>query len=78
MIQDIDRNDNINIKLIDFGFAKELKERQLFVRQLGSDHYLSPEVVKGEPYDEKVDIWSATVCVYIMLNEYLPFYGKGS
>ena len=78
MIEDMTDESKIIIKLIDFGFAKELDKGAMFSQQLGSDHYLAPEVIRGDLYDEKIDIWSATICIYIMLCEYLPFYGKGS
>ena len=36
---------------------------------------MPPEIVKGEPYDEKVDIWSAGVVVFVMLSGKPPFSG---
>lgn len=37
---------------------------------------MPPEIVKGESYDEKVDIWSAGIVVYVMLSGRPPFAGK--
>lgn len=36
---------------------------------------MPPEIIKGESYDEKVDIWSAGVVVYVMLSGKPPFTG---
>lgn len=36
---------------------------------------MPPEIVKGEKYDKKVDIWSAGVVVYVMLSGKPPFIG---
>lgn len=36
---------------------------------------MAPEIVKSEMYNDKVDVWSATIVIYTLLNEELPFYG---
>jgi len=39
---------------------------------------MAPEIVKNETYNDKVDIWSATIVIYALLCEELPFFGKDS
>ena len=38
--------------------------------------YFAPEKFNDTQYDEKVDIWSATVCIYVLLVGELPFFGN--
>jgi len=43
---------------------------------LGTPLYTAPEIILQKKYDVKVDIWSASVIVYVMLTGKQPFYGK--
>jgi len=42
---------------------------------LGTAYYIAPEILKGN-YDEKCDIWSIGVILYIILSGIPPFNGK--
>ena len=37
---------------------------------------MAPEIIERQGYDFKVDVWSATIIIYVLLSEELPFYGK--
>ncbi|KAH0795137.1 CAMK family protein kinase [Histomonas meleagridis] len=61
-----------NIRLIDFGLGNVL-ETGVLKTACGSAAYAAPEVIKGNPYDSKADIWSAGVVLYVMSVGKLPF-----
>lgn len=67
-------DDNHNIRIIDFGFAKETDHGNCFKTHCGSILYAAPELLLGEEYTEKVDIWSAGVMLFIMTTGSFPFY----
>ena len=65
---------NGNLKLGDFGFCKTLgKENDMASTMLGSPIYMAPELLKGEIYTSKADIWSLGVVLFEMLFGFCPF-----
>lgn len=74
------KDEDSPIKVIDFGLSrvttdmkKEGKQVHMTTR-VGTAYYVSPEVLQGY-YDEKCDIWSAGVMLYILLSGDPPFNG---
>ena len=62
------------LKLGDFGFCKHLTTaEELSHTMLGSPIYMAPEVLNGEVYTNKTDIWSLGVILYRMLFGKCPF-----
>mgnify|MGYP003328626391 CR=1 FL=1 len=60
------RNDGILVKLTDFGFSTFKPQGGKLNKGVGSRYYIAPEILKKHSYDEKIDVWSATVVVYIL------------
>lgn len=48
----------------------------VFAGFAGTPGYLSPEVVKREPYGPSVDVWACGVIMYILLVGYPPFWDE--
>jgi len=63
------------IKVTDFGLSKDFGTASLRT-SCGTPDYVAPEVLKGQPYDNMVDIWSIGVITYILLCGFPPFYGN--
>lgn len=65
------------VKLADFGLAIEVQgDQQAWFGFAGTPGYLSPEVLKKEPYGKAVDIWACGVILYILLVGYPPFWDE--
>ena len=68
------RNEFFTIKLIDFGTSDKLSKGKMCKVQIGTPFYIAPEVLSNS-YNEKCDLWSCGVILYIMLCGDPPFYG---
>ena len=75
MITKREKNNCLQVKLIDFGTAKMFEKGQSENRYVGSSYYMAPEVLKRK-YDEKCDLWSIGVILYILLTGRPPFDGN--
>ena len=63
------------LKLIDFGCSKIFnKYKKNFEDTIGTLVYCSPEVLLNN-YNEKCDIWSCGVIMYLLLSKEFPFFG---
>lgn len=67
--------DNFKAKVADFGFSK-MFDNQNLNQMLGSPLYMAPEIIKKQVYDEKVDIWSTGVLLYILFCGKPPFVAQ--
>lgn len=70
-----------SLKLIDFGLSFEWKEDMRAElkakgenKLIGTSYYIAPEILKGD-YNEKCDIWSLGVILYILVTAVPPFDG---
>ena len=56
---------NLDIKLTDFGISRALTKNYGFCfEQAGTLPYCSPEVIRGEPYNQKTDVWALGCILY--------------
>lgn len=78
LIESLNSSGNkLEIKLTDFGCADFFSEEDgLMGGQVGSNNCMAPEMLQNQRYDCKVDIWSLSVVIYILLSGEMPFYGK--
>ncbi|XP_019509174.1 PREDICTED: serine/threonine-protein kinase SIK2 isoform X2 [Hipposideros armiger] len=69
-------DNNMNIKIADFGFGNFFKNGELLATWCGSPPYAAPEVFEGQQYEgPQLDIWSMGVVLYVLVCGALPFDG---
>jgi len=71
-----DKSDKYQVKIIDFGLAKQSKE--LMSMPCGTPGYVAPEILKRRKYHKEVDVWSLGVITYILLCGFPPFHDDGN
>lgn len=66
------------LKLIDFGFSDQYRDdpEHVMTDVVGTSYFLAPEIAKQSGYNEKCDLWSLGVILYMLLCGEAPFYGK--
>ncbi len=72
----VDRNKNgyPRVKICDFGTSLMVEKGGVQKKLVGSSYYIAPEVLKKH-YNQKCDIWSCGVILYILLSGKPPFEG---
>ncbi|CAD8110398.1 unnamed protein product [Paramecium sonneborni] len=63
-----------NIKIIDFGTAKQILSNTKLKQMTGTPYFIAPEVI-DQNYNSKCDLWSCGVILYIMMSGKPPFKG---
>ena len=64
--------DKAQIKLIDFGYGSRFIGALPMRSKVGTPYTMAPEVLR-ESYDQRCDVWSVGVVLYIMLSGRRPF-----
>ena len=66
-------DDNMNLKVADFGFATHKKINKLSSYR-GTMTYMAPEIKEGKVYDGKqIDMFSTGVILFIIVQGIFPF-----
>ncbi|RKO98770.1 hypothetical protein CXG81DRAFT_15462, partial [Caulochytrium protostelioides] len=67
-------DDDLNVKIIDFGFGNTFHRERVLDTFCGSPFYAAPEMIRGVCYTgPEVDLWSMGVILFAMLCGHLPF-----
>lgn len=74
MLETNDHGD-LSIKLIDFGTSNYFSHHQKLTLKVGTPYYIAPEVLRKD-YNNKCDIWSCGIIMYILLSGTPPFDGS--
>ncbi|XP_055863218.1 phosphorylase b kinase gamma catalytic chain, skeletal muscle/heart isoform-like isoform X1 [Biomphalaria glabrata] len=75
-------DDNLNIKVSDFGFATVVEPGEELVELCGTPGYLAPEVLAHSMYEnvsgygKEVDMWACGVIMYTLLCGAPPFWNR--
>ena len=70
-------NKDYKIKIGDFGISKELDFNNKYAyTSIGTNIYMAPEMIKGEKYNEKVDIWALGCIIYELFTLNACFESK--
>ena len=74
---DLNEINKISIKLAYLNLNKFIEESEISVN-LAKKTFLTtpPEILNGESYNNKSDIWSLGIIIYYMLNKKYPYDGK--
>ena len=61
------------MKISDFGTSQQWSEHSTKMSFAGTVAWMAPEIIRNEPCNEKVDIWSFGVCLWELLNGEVPY-----
>ena len=68
-------DENWNVKIADFGFAR-IKEENATMTRCGTPCWTAPEIIRGEKYDERADVFSFGIIMWQALTRREPFAGR--
>ena len=73
-----DSTTDIQIKIMDFGLSKVIAQDEKLKEGMGTITYIAPEILIGNDYDFKVDVWSLGVTWFYVLSGHFPFDDNNS
>lgn len=65
----ISKTKPIKIKIIDLAFCKKLDKKNHLTRVIGTNGYVSPEVLMYKRYFHNTDVWSLGIVLYGLLTD---------
>lgn len=72
-------DENLNIKITDFGLSNIMSPGKKFTTFCGSLHYACPEILRGEEYvGPGADIWAMGVILYCLVTGSQPWSASSS
>ena len=69
--------ENDRIKISDFGVSRFMGDKSTKMTFVGTVAWMAPEVIRHEPYSEKVDVWSYGVVIWELLTQQRPYSVRG-
>lgn len=66
------KGEDAPLKVIDFGISLLKCKKLVNETPIGTIYYAAPEVFSGE-FNEKCDVWSCGIILYMLLSYRLPF-----
>ena len=69
-------DNDIIIKIMDFGFSKIVSNEEKLMEGFGTLYYAAPELIQNLPYNLEIDVWSLGVIIYYIFTGCYPFKGK--
>ena len=71
-----DRTKSMDIRIADLGLARELDPDKELTEKCGTPTYIAPEVLRGEPYGEKADLFAIGSIIFNLVSGKYLFPGK--
>jgi len=72
-------DDQLNVKISDFGLSNVIKPGRRFSTFCGSLHYASPEILLGRKYlGPGIDVWSLGIIMFCLIVGHQPWDGSSA
>ena len=68
-------DETFNVKICDFGLARLRDYNTVLTANVGTIHWMAPEVLTGNQYNESADIYSVGVVIWEMFTGQCPYDG---
>jgi calcium-dependent protein kinase len=66
------------LKISDFSVAIQLEPGEFAHEAVGTPFYVAPEIISEKDYDQKCDLWSLGVILFLTLSGSLPFFHENT